>query len=157
MENIITVQFFYQKYGRSCLEEYMDYVFVYGTLMQGMVNHSILEPYITTVRPATIKGRLCHLPQGYPMLFTGAGVVYGELMEIADINQALIVLDELEEYYGPQQAANYYERRRAAVRTSEKSYQAWAYFSPLAAERIMWQRGVPVADGDWHRFIDERG
>lgn len=47
-----------------------DGIFVYGTLMSGFINHDLyLAEHIVTMQPAKIKGRLFHLPVGYPALY----------------------------------------------------------------------------------------
>jgi len=132
----------------------MTYVFVYGTLMRGLANYPLIKPYSKVVRTAMAQGRICHLPEGYPMLFAGEGLVFGELVEIADEQQALLMLDELEDYYGPDCAQNYYERRFIPVTDDEGGQvQAWAYFCPPGKEQEMWARGIPVPEGDWRKFL----
>ncbi len=43
-------------------------VFVYGTLKRGQCNHHRFCRYAIEIRPATVVGRLYHLPAGYPAL-----------------------------------------------------------------------------------------
>jgi gamma-glutamylcyclotransferase (GGCT)/AIG2-like uncharacterized protein YtfP len=43
-------------------------VFVYGTLQRGQRNHQRYCQGLIDVAPATVRGRLYELPQGYPML-----------------------------------------------------------------------------------------
>ena len=91
----------------------MKQVFVYGTLMQGMENHFLIQPFTAAVAPAVVNGaRLYHLEYGYPALvFSGkAAQVRGELVELADMEKALAVLDQLEDYYGAGHPDNLYER-----------------------------------------------
>jgi len=42
--------------------------FVYGTLKRGQCNHDRFCRHVIDIRPATIIGRLYHLPAGYPAL-----------------------------------------------------------------------------------------
>jgi gamma-glutamylcyclotransferase (GGCT)/AIG2-like uncharacterized protein YtfP len=97
----------------SLTEEFevsLNKVFVYGTLMTGMKNHYLVEPYVKSVKPARVAGVLYDLPYGYPAMTTGNMEVFGELMELANITEALKVLDRLEDYRGPGEAGNLYDR-----------------------------------------------
>lgn len=85
-------------------------VFVYGTLMTGMHNHYLIEPYLKQVKVAITEGILYDLPYGYPAMVVGKGVVYGELMELHNIEKALADLDNLEDYNGPDNPNNLYDR-----------------------------------------------
>lgn len=135
----------------------MGYVFVYGTLMRGFVNHFLLEPYIVSIKPATILGKIRHFVEGYPMLFEGDGVVYGELVEIMNEIEALADLDELEEYYGLGNVNNYYERQRKIVKDSSgRKYEAWVYLCPDARIDEISGQGIAIPNGDWRKFILSR-
>ncbi|MEG6584495.1 gamma-glutamylcyclotransferase family protein [Dendrosporobacter sp. 1207_IL3150] len=135
----------------------MSYVFVYGTLMRGFVNHFLLEPYIVSIKPATILGKIRHLVEGYPMLFKGDGVVYGELVELTNEQQALAELDALEEYYGAGNVSNYYERCSKIVKDSSgREFRAWVYLCPDARIDEISGQSNAIPDGDWRKFILSR-
>ena len=138
--------------------EQIGRVFVYGTLMQGMENHSLLAPYVKTLFPATLQGRLAHLTQeGYPMLFSGIETVQGELVDLTDEAAALALLDPLEGFIGPGEPQNLYERcQLMATDRQGKAMEAWVYICPPAAESRWWATGEPVANGDWRAFFVDR-
>ncbi len=104
----------------------LDRVFVYGTLKVGENNHPLIAPFVRAVTPGTVPGRLVDLG-GYPGWMEGAGTVYGEVLQVAPADEALRILDELEEYFGPGDPENVYERLVAAVATPERTVPAWAY------------------------------
>jgi gamma-glutamylcyclotransferase (GGCT)/AIG2-like uncharacterized protein YtfP len=53
-------------------------VFVYGTLKRGQVNHPLFCSGAAAIEPAVTRGRLFHLPAGYPALWTPPEVVLAE-------------------------------------------------------------------------------
>jgi gamma-glutamylcyclotransferase (GGCT)/AIG2-like uncharacterized protein YtfP len=78
-------------------------VFVYGTLKRKHINHILLEGVgIARIRPA----RLCGVelydiadpmrPYPYPALLRGMGQVLGELVDLTQLEDGLLVLDHLE-------------------------------------------------------------
>lgn len=134
----------------------MGYFFVYGTLMRGCSNHSILEPYILSLRPAAVQGQIWHLPEGYPMLFAGNSQVYGELVQCCNEQEALSQLDELEEYYGHGHDSNFYERTLAlATDLAGLTYDAWVYQCPADKEAVMKAQGIFISSGNWRKFSTE--
>ena len=50
-------------------------VFVYGTLRPGGPNHDRYCRDVAAIEPATVRGRIEHLPAGYPMLHVSANDV----------------------------------------------------------------------------------
>ncbi|SHH35381.1 Uncharacterized conserved protein YtfP, gamma-glutamylcyclotransferase (GGCT)/AIG2-like family [Thermosyntropha lipolytica DSM 11003] len=105
----------------------INQVFVYGTLMQGEINHHIISDYALRITPAYIKGILYDLPYGYPALVSGNGLVFGELIELSDVREAMSVLDDLEGYSGPGKD-NLYEREIVTVQTIKGEHcLAWTY------------------------------
>lgn len=128
-------------------------IFVYGTLMRGMHNHQLLAPFVASVQVATVQGRLLHLEQeGYPVLLEGSGRVQGELVELTDETAALHILDLLEEFYGPDQPENVYERRLTAVSVSEEVVSAWVYVCAALTEERCLAEGKAVENGNWREF-----
>lgn len=75
-------------------------VFVYGTLMKDMYNHRLVEPFIKHLETAKTLGRLYELHYGYPAMIGGDEEVWGEILELKDVEAALKVLDRLEGYSG---------------------------------------------------------
>ena len=136
-------------------EQYIDKIFVYGSLMQGMENHFLLAPYVKTVNPATVRGRLLELTgEGYPMLFSGDEIVHGELVHLTDVATALALLDPLEGFVGPGDLRNYYERCLVAVTDQQGGeVNAWVYLCPPQAEARCWAAGEPIVSGNWRTVI----
>src|ERR1700692_522484 len=73
-------------------------LFVYGSLMKGMVHHNKVAALIKDVKPATTEGILYRLPVGYPALVEGAGTVKGELLTLNSFKDIIKILDEFEGY-----------------------------------------------------------
>lgn len=80
-------------------------VFVYGTLKRGERNFAVSQQagWILS-EPAYIEGfQLFHIPRrkrlpySYPAVVQGLGQVWGEVQWFADLSQALVLLDELED------------------------------------------------------------
>lgn len=131
----------------------MDYIFVYGTLMRGMENFRLIAPFAASVEAAEADGALYHLPYGYPALAPGgAGTVRGEAVRARDMAAALAVLDELEDYRGPGDPANLYERVVVAVRLTSGGEVA-AYVYVWARPEELAAIGVPVPGGCWRAFM----
>jgi gamma-glutamylcyclotransferase (GGCT)/AIG2-like uncharacterized protein YtfP len=107
-----------------------SYIFVYGTLLPGLVPPVIADVVKTlrVVGPATVRGRLYDLG-AYPgcVLDDGAGALHGVLLEIA--NPA--VLEELDAYecYAAHDAAGSLFRRTVcdAITADGQVVSTWVY------------------------------
>ncbi len=73
-------------------------LFVYGSLMQGMVHHSKIAGMVKDIKPATCEGVLYRLPVGYPAMLEGAGTVKGEVFTLENFKEIIKILDEFEGY-----------------------------------------------------------
>jgi gamma-glutamylcyclotransferase (GGCT)/AIG2-like uncharacterized protein YtfP len=71
-------------------------LFVYGSLMQGMVHHGKLAALVKEVKPATCEGTLYRLPVGYPAMVEGPGTVRGELLTLNSFKDIIKIIDEFE-------------------------------------------------------------
>ncbi len=113
-------------------------IFVYGSLLPGLHNYSVISPFIATVKPGRIRGRLVDAGP-YPALIADEWrTVRG--MWVTVTSDALPRLDRLEEFYGIEEN-NDYER----VWTSDvddPEWSGWVYIWPHS-------RGCPVLDTDW--------
>jgi len=120
-----------------------DWVFVYGTLKRAGANHALVASFVQEVTSGGVPGALLDLG-GYPGWVEGEGMVWGEALRIAPPAAALAVLDELEEYFGPGDPRNLYERVEVGVQTPGGSLAAWAYryVGPREGSRV-------VAGGEW--------
>ncbi|TXK85514.1 gamma-glutamylcyclotransferase [Paenibacillus sp. N3.4] len=82
-------------------------VFVYGTLLVGESNHHIAAPFVLSVKPGTINGRLYDAGPYPALVLTEENYVVGEWLEVT--KEGLEAMDVLEGYRGPG-ASNEYER-----------------------------------------------
>lgn len=127
-------------------------IFVYGSLMTGMSNHSVIAPFVQGVRVAYTKGTLYHLPYGYPALVEGSGTVWGELFGLRNSQNALKILDQFEDFYGLGNAQNFYERVPQTVWSKEGAEftaQVYRWAKPAELKQI----GVLIENGDWRSYL----
>ena len=125
--------------GVLYMSRIINKVFVYGTLMKDMSNHHLVEPFVKHLETAKTLGRLYDLPHGYPAMIGGEDEVWGEIIELNDVQEALNVLDRLEDYYGEGSPSNLYNRTIQEVKTrSGKAEHAYVYFwaSPDTIDEI---------------------
>ncbi|NNV05092.1 gamma-glutamylcyclotransferase [Geobacillus sp. C56-T2] len=128
-------------------------VFVYGTLRIGGRNHRLIANYVQSVRKVTVKGRLFHLPAGYPAMVDGNGTVHGEMFELSDPEAVLALLDQLEGYHGPGEL-NHYERITVVATDADgNTYTCYAYVYPQEQEEWLTQHAQLVFGGDWMTFL----
>lgn len=73
-------------------------LFVYGSLMTGMVHHNKISSLVKEVKPASCEGILYRLPVGYPAMLEGPGTIKGELFTLNNFKDIIKVLDEFEGY-----------------------------------------------------------
>ncbi len=130
--------------------------FVYGTLMRGERNHAVVaRHWLVRVRVARVPGELFDTGEGHPAmrLSSGASMVWGELLEPADLEAATRAMDELEGYAGPGVAGNHYERVQVEVTVEADSSvcPAWVY---------VYARDLPaqarIASGRWREVSGTR-
>jgi gamma-L-glutamyl-butirosin B gamma-L-glutamyl cyclotransferase len=134
----------------------VTYVFVYGTLLRGEANHRRLQHVSARAARAFFAGALLYdTGRGYPAMTlepvqaSGGPTVYGEAYEVDAAT--LRSLDELEDYYGPNDPRNEYERVRIEIGTENGPLQAWTYVfkrEPSGAARI--------PDGDWRSYMGRK-
>ncbi|MET8174933.1 gamma-glutamylcyclotransferase family protein [Streptomyces clavifer] len=130
--------------------------FVYGTLLPGRHNHDrFLRGRTSGQRPAVLPGALLYEGPGYPYAIEGHGTVHGALVTAAPGSYAelLGILDDLEEYLGPDHPRTLYERvvRRAVPVNgpgSGEPVRAWVYFAAAAVTRSLRTGGTPVPGGN---------
>ena len=127
-------------------------VFVYGSLLKGLVNHPKLDGarFVgTAVMPLAELYDLGHFPGLLPA-GSGAGSVRGELYRVDD--RTLERLDRLEGHPG------FYMRKQFVVRapfgadrTDQMEFLAWVYVLPRD-----FVAGRPwVKSGDWRAYVAE--
>jgi len=135
-------------------------VFVYGTLLNGFTNASrYVAPYGHRRLPAKARGRLYHLPQGYPALLAESAEdtwVTGELIffESHHYVQAMKGLDELEDYFGKDDPRNLYEREvfHTIHPATNVVYPAFVYIMRKEQAELAKQQGIYLPGGDWRAY-----
>ncbi|MFD8798145.1 gamma-glutamylcyclotransferase family protein [Streptomyces atroolivaceus] len=151
--------------------------FVYGTLLPGEPNHDrFLRGRTREERPAVLPGALLYEGPGYPYAIEGHGTVHGALITAAPGAYAdlLRLLDDLEQYLGPEHPRNLYERVARRVGPVPEQHapgdgtavsgpaasgsgpsgsagpvRAWVYLAATAVARSLRTGGTPVPGGDW--------
>lgn len=130
------------------------YLFVYGSLMSGLRNHHLLEPFLLRTLPARADGvQLYPVHPDWPGAVAGPGAVMGELAELdsARLTEAFAVLDELEDYYGPGDPRNLYVRLETEVRSlGGELFRAWIYLWAQPTDGL-----EPIPGGDWRSVSPE--
>ncbi|WP_223066880.1 gamma-glutamylcyclotransferase [Paenibacillus caui] len=131
-----------------------DLVFVYGTLREGESNHGFMKGIERVAEQARTTGTLWDTGNGYPAMTVDNGsesFVYGEVYRIPE--GGMDALDVLEDYYGPNDRRNEYERISAAIQVDTGTLQAWTYI--YKSEQIAGL--TPIRCGDWkmNRLLDE--
>lgn len=103
-------------------------VFVYGTLLVGESNHYVAEPFVLSVQPGAVRGRLYDVGH-YPALALPTeheeeheNIVVGEWFEVTEAG--LKAMDILEDYYGPGQSNEY---ERVWITDVNGSREGWVY------------------------------
>ena len=125
-------------------------LFVYGTLRSGEMYHGLLGASRLVASPARVRGVLVDTGHGYPAMRDGEGEVCGEIYAVDD--ETLARIDELEDYYGPGDPRNLYERVTRTARTGEGDMDVLVYVSDRFAE------ATAIPSGDWvlHRKTGRR-
>jgi gamma-glutamylcyclotransferase (GGCT)/AIG2-like uncharacterized protein YtfP len=139
----------------------LNRIFVYGSLRRGTCNHHVISRFVIAAVPAHITGELYQMPTGYPMLVTdgfGPGRVYGEILHLERLDEAMALLDRFEDYYGPGNANNEYERICASAWHSklEKETDVFVYVCPQWKIVQCKQEGMRIVNGDWCLYLMER-
>jgi len=130
------------------------FVFVYGTLLQGEANHRRLKDARRAADRAVARGALYDTRRGYPALLAHAecvGTVLGEIYEIDE--STLRSLDELEDFYGPGDPRNEYERIRIDAQSEAGGAwtEVWTYVYKKAPAN-----GDAIPSGDWRTYRRQR-
>jgi gamma-glutamylcyclotransferase (GGCT)/AIG2-like uncharacterized protein YtfP len=131
-------------------------IFVYGTLMSGFINHGLyLAKNINLIQKATIKGRLFHLPAGYPAVIDGKGQVAGEFVTLRDLESVLERIDELEDYNGTCRDNEYERVIRDVTLTGGEVVQGYVYIYAPHRHEYLFTQAREVLSGDWRTYLAE--
>lgn len=125
-------------------------VFIYGSLLPGLSNHHVVSSYIRESVNGVISGRLVDVGE-YPAAVrdqdskAGASVIQGLWLTIEP--SGLVLLDELEEFYGIEELNDY---ERIWVRDiHHPNLEGWVYVWPE-------DRGFPpVAEVYWPDYLNK--
>jgi len=104
-------------------------LFVYGSLMKGMVHHSKVAAHVKDSKPATTEGTLYRLPVGYPSMVEGPGTVRGDLLTLDNFKELIKLLDEFEGFSPTNPDKSLYLRveRPVLVDGAKKPITTWVY------------------------------
>ena len=121
-------------------------LFVYGTLLQGEAAHHHVS-HARAIVPARARGRLYHLPQGYPALVDARDGphVDGELCRFDHIGPVLDALDEFEGYRPHAPELSDYLRVERPIEVLDPTttfVTAWCYVVPRAREPALLDAGA---------------
>lgn len=135
----------------------VNHFFFYDPLMSGFPSHEkFLKPHTLSVEKAITNGSLYHLPNGYPAMTFGHGVVKGEVMLFEKPSAMVWYLDSLKGYYGVDKS-NLSERIIQLVKKEDTGEQVLAYIYVYPGYRLMelqhW--GVNIPQGDWLEFMGD--
>ncbi len=129
-------------------------LFVFGCFSEGMFHFKKIEPYVASMRQASVRGALHRLPSGIPVLTDeGTEVIGGAIVELRPGSEILLAL--LDEFHGVHRAdpdAGLFFRRTvsAAVEGGEETVETDCYF--MNPKRL--PRGAKaVHGGDWKSIL----
>ena len=129
-------------------------VFVYGTLMAGERNHTVVADLVADIESASLPGYDLHYygsPNSFPFIreASAASVVIGEVLYFADADAdaALARLDALESH------PRFYERIETAVDVDGVEETVFVYSMPESRQR---DGGKVFMNSFRHRYGSER-
>lgn len=134
-------------------------IFVYGTLLPGEANFHQIATMVAGREAARTRGRLFHLPLGYPALMEAEeGWVQGELLRFNEpIEKVLDVCDRIEGYQPDDEESSLFIRVAKQVEPEGgASKEAWCYIVGPALPEESLREGQEVDDGDWLAFRKRR-
>jgi gamma-glutamylcyclotransferase (GGCT)/AIG2-like uncharacterized protein YtfP len=128
----------------TAVQAVVNRLFVYGTLRSGQAARSLIANHVMAAEPASARGRMFALADGYPGFLPGPdGRVVGEVMTLSDLAAAFALLDA---YEGEDFVRSLHEVDLA----SGGVVWAWCYVlaSPTLAEE-----GEAIPGGDWAEYL----
>ena len=137
--------------GDKLVSTVPDFLFVYGTLMQGLPLHHLLANQCEFVGTGTVKGRLLDLGRYPGAVPDEAGIVHGEVYwRLA--HGLLASLDREEGHRPDAPGLSLYLRRQTRVLLADgREVVAWMYGYQGPRDR-----SVPIPGGDYRQHIPAR-
>ncbi|MCM3628949.1 gamma-glutamylcyclotransferase [Paenibacillus glycanilyticus] len=125
-------------------------VFVYGSLLPGLINHFVIAPFLIDSEEGVIAGRLVDVGAYPAAVRDQAARLSGSLIQgvwFTIHRKGLAVLDELEEFVGIEESNDY---ERVWVQDERNPQRAgWVYIWPE-------DRGFPPVPGSfWPDHLDQ--
>ena len=132
----------------TAVQAVVNRLFVYGTLRSGQAARSLIANHVQAAEPASARGRMFALADGYPGFLPGPeGRVVGELMTMSDLAAAFALIDAYE--------GDEFTRALQEVELGDgQIVWAWCYVlsSPALAEE-----GELIPGGDWAEHLRGAG
>jgi gamma-glutamylcyclotransferase (GGCT)/AIG2-like uncharacterized protein YtfP len=136
-----------------------NYLFVYGSLMEGFFNYKYVKDKIICRKYAKTMGKLFHqADKGYPAMIDGDDFVYGELLKLDDWDDVIKIVDRTENYFGKGNPENEYNRILVNVETldDKKNYKAFAYKYNLKDSKEFFEKNIYIKSGSWREFMENQ-
>jgi gamma-glutamylcyclotransferase (GGCT)/AIG2-like uncharacterized protein YtfP len=125
------------------------YVFAYGTLKPGeRAFDQLCHPFVIATQAAQAKGRLYHLPLGYPAMTLESGWVQGVLLTFSSA-ECLHPIDAFEEYYPERPHASEYQRTFHPIYDVNQQFLVSAWVYTMERERVLALQGQWLPQGWW--------
>lgn len=126
------------------MQAIVDRLFVYGSLRSGQAARSLIANHVVAAEPASVRGQMFALADGYPGFLPGPeGRVVGEMMTLSDLAAAFALLDA---YEGEEFTRALHEVELA----SGTVVWAWCY---VLVSRSLAEEGELIPDGDWAAYL----
>lgn len=151
---LIIVLHTYQEEGAPNMTDQQLPLFVYGTLRSGEQNYALLRGKTTSEVLAYTYHMELYSLGAYPMMVSGHGTVYGELMtlEPSFYQPVMRLIDRLEGHRDDN--SGLYQRQPITVLDAcGNLVKAWAYLGNVEGIGLKCER---IPNGDWVKYRLER-
>ena len=129
--------------------ELLCQLFVYGTLKPGeRAFASLCQPFVRATQPAQVRGRLYHLPLGYPAMTLELGWVQGVWLTFPS-QKPLSAIDAFEDYYPDRPEDSDYHRHRHPVYDLNQQPLGLAWVYTKTRDRVVALGGQWLPEGCW--------
>jgi gamma-glutamylcyclotransferase (GGCT)/AIG2-like uncharacterized protein YtfP len=126
----------------TAAQEIVDRLFVYGSLREGQQARALIAEHVKGWEPATMKGLIYAMPEGYPgLVIDDSAIVHGELVTLTDLTSALPLLDAYE--------GEMFSRVLRQAEVAGTTRWSWVY---QLSQPTLASTGVLIASGDWSTY-----